>query len=50
MHPACPDAGLFGRGMPAVLVGEVMVGNAVSFDELLEAGADLERKVNKAAV
>ena len=34
----------------AMLADEVMVGNAVSFHELLEACADLETKVNKAAV
>ncbi len=33
----------------AMLSDEVMVGNAVSFDELLEACADLEAKVNRAA-
>lgn len=33
-----------------MLADEVMVGNAVSFHELLEACADLETKVNKAAV
>jgi hypothetical protein len=33
----------------AMLADEVMVGNAVSFDELLEACADLEVKVNRAA-
>ena len=34
----------------AMLADEVMVGNAVSFDELLEACTDLEAKVNRAAV
>lgn len=34
----------------AMLADEVMVGNAVSFDELLQACADLEAKVNRAAV
>lgn len=34
----------------AMLADEVMVGNAISFDELLEACADLEAKANRAAV
>lgn len=34
----------------AMLADEVMVGDALSFDELLEACADLEAKANKAAV
>lgn len=34
----------------AMLADEVMVGNAVSFDELLKACADLEAKVNRTAV
>ncbi|EQD43463.1 protein containing DUF1814 [mine drainage metagenome] len=34
----------------AMLADEVMVGDAISFDELLEACADLEAKVNRAAV
>lgn len=34
----------------AMLADEVMVGDALSFDELLEACADLEAKVNRAAV
>lgn len=34
----------------AMLVDEVMVGDALSFDGLLEACADLEAKVNRAAV
>jgi hypothetical protein len=34
----------------AMLADEVMVGDALSFDELLKACADLEAKVNRAAV
>lgn len=34
----------------AMLADEVMVGNALSFDELLKTCADLEAKVNRAAV
>lgn len=34
----------------AMLADEVMVGNAISFDELLEACADLEAEVNRVAV
>jgi len=34
----------------AMLADEVMVGNAMSFDELLEACADLEAKANRAAI
>jgi hypothetical protein len=34
----------------AMLADEVMVGNALSFDDLLAACADLQAKVNKAAV
>ena len=34
----------------AMLAHEVMAGDAVSFDELLEACADLEAKANRAAV
>lgn len=33
----------------AMLADEVTVGDALSFDELLEACADLEAKVNRAA-
>ena len=38
------------KPVTAMLADEVMVGNALSFDELLKACANLETKVNGAAV
>lgn len=48
--PAGEAKAALAKDYAAMLADEVMVGDALSFDELMDACADLEAKVNRAAV